>query len=65
MDGFQTEVKRVLCKNFEEMVEATEEVRESGLRLLRPGQRVQLRMDGDRVSALTILTLVLPDDTSA
>jgi hypothetical protein len=35
MEGFQTEVKRVLGKNFEEMVEATEEVSESGLRILR------------------------------
>ncbi|HEY2415699.1 MAG TPA: hypothetical protein VGI40_25900 [Pirellulaceae bacterium] len=35
MDGFQEEVKRVLGKNFEEMVEATEEVSESGLRILR------------------------------
>jgi hypothetical protein len=35
MDGFQEEVKRVLGKNFEEMVEATEEVNESGLRVLR------------------------------
>lgn len=37
----------------------------SGLRLLRAGQRVQIRMDGERVSALTIVTLALPDDTSA
>jgi hypothetical protein len=35
MEGFQTEVKRVLGKNFEEMVEATEEISESGLRILR------------------------------
>jgi hypothetical protein len=35
MEGFQEDVKRVLGKNFEEMIEATEEVSESGLRALR------------------------------
>jgi hypothetical protein len=35
MDGFQEDVKRVLGKNFEEMIEATEETTESGLRVLR------------------------------
>jgi hypothetical protein len=35
MDGFQEEVKRVLGKNFEEMVEATEETGDNGLRVLR------------------------------
>jgi len=35
MEGFQQDVKRVLGKNFEEMIEATEEVGENGLRLLR------------------------------
>lgn len=34
----------------------------SGLRLLRPGQRVKFRQDaGGRVKALTILTLPDPD----
>lgn len=32
----------------------------SGLRLLRPGQRVALRVDGDRVVALTLATFALP-----
>ncbi len=34
----------------------------SGLRLLRPGQRVQFRADGDppRITALTLLTFPLP-----
>ena len=34
----------------------------SGLRLLRPGQRVQLRYGGDppRITALTLLTFPLP-----
>lgn len=32
----------------------------SGLRLLRPGQRVALRADGTRVLALTLATLPLP-----
>ena len=34
----------------------------SGLRLLRPGQRVQFRCDGDppRITALTLLTFPLP-----
>ena len=34
----------------------------SGLRLLRPGQRVQFRCDGDppRITALTLPTLPLP-----
>jgi hypothetical protein len=34
----------------------------SGLRLLRPGQRVQLRCDGDppRITALTLPTFPLP-----
>ena len=34
----------------------------SGLRLLRPGQRVQLRCDGDppHITALTLATLPLP-----
>jgi hypothetical protein len=35
MEGFQAEVKRVLGKNFEEMIEATEETSENGLRILR------------------------------
>ena len=35
MEGFQQDVKRVLGRNFEEMVEATEEVGENGLRALR------------------------------
>jgi hypothetical protein len=35
MEGFQADIKRVLGKNFEEMVEATEEVGENGLRALR------------------------------
>jgi hypothetical protein len=35
MEGFQQDVKRVLGNNFEEMVEATEETTESGLRVLR------------------------------
>jgi cold shock CspA family protein len=34
----------------------------SGLRLLRPGQRIQFRTDGDppRITALTLPTLPLP-----
>jgi 2-phospho-L-lactate/phosphoenolpyruvate guanylyltransferase len=32
-----------------------------GLRLLRIGQRVRMRMDGDRVVALTLVTLPLPE----
>ena len=32
----------------------------SGLRLLRPGQRVGLRVDGQRVVALNLATLPLP-----
>ena len=34
----------------------------SGLRLLRPGQRVQFRADGDppQITALTLLTFPLP-----
>ena len=34
----------------------------SGLRLLRPGQRIQFRWDGDppRITALTLLTFPLP-----
>lgn len=32
----------------------------SGLRLLRPGQRVRLRRDGDHVTALTLATFPLP-----
>ena len=34
----------------------------SGLRLLRPGQRIQFRADGDppRITALTLLTFPLP-----
>ena len=35
MAGFQDDVKRVLGNNFEEIVEATEETTESGLRVLR------------------------------
>src|SRR5205085_5013525 len=35
MEGFQEDVKRVLGKNFEEMIEATEEIGENGLRTLR------------------------------
>jgi len=35
MEGFQEDVKRVLGKNFEEMVEATEEVGDNALRVLR------------------------------
>ena len=35
MAGFQEDVKRVLGKNFEEMVEATEEVGDNALRVLR------------------------------
>jgi hypothetical protein len=35
MEGFQNDVKRVLGKNFEEMIEATEETGENGLRVLR------------------------------
>ena len=35
MEGFQEDVKRVLGKNFEEMVEATEETGDNGLRVLR------------------------------
>jgi hypothetical protein len=35
MAGFQEDVKRVLGKNFEEMVEATEETGDNGLRVLR------------------------------
>src|SRR5439155_5456927 len=35
MEGFQADVKRVLGKNFQEMIEATEEVGENGLRALR------------------------------
>lgn len=31
-----------------------------GLRLLRPGQRVALRAEGDRIVALTLATLPLP-----
>lgn len=31
-----------------------------GLRLLRPGQRVALRAEGDRVLTLTLATLPLP-----
>lgn len=34
----------------------------SGLRLLRPGQRIQFDADGDRVTALTIITLARPAD---
>jgi hypothetical protein len=32
----------------------------SGLRLLRPGQRVRLQLDDGAVSSLTILTLDVP-----
>ena len=32
----------------------------SGLRLLRPGQRVRLELDDGDVSSLTILTLDVP-----
>jgi hypothetical protein len=35
IEGFQTDVKRVLGKNFEDIIEATEEVGENGLRALR------------------------------
>jgi hypothetical protein len=35
MEAFQDDVKRVLGKNFEEMVEATEETGDNGLRVLR------------------------------
>jgi hypothetical protein len=35
MEGFQDDVKRVLGKNFEEMVEATEESGDNGLHVLR------------------------------
>jgi len=35
MDGFQDDVKRVLGDNFEEIVEATEETGDNGLRVLR------------------------------
>ena len=34
----------------------------SGLRLLRPGQRVRIEVDGDEVTALTIATLPMPDN---
>jgi hypothetical protein len=35
MEGFQNDVKRVLGKNFEEMIEATEDTGENSLRALR------------------------------
>lgn len=35
MEGFQDDVKRVLAKNFDEMVEATEDAGDNGLRVLR------------------------------
>ncbi len=35
----------------------------SGLRILRPGQRVRLEMDGADIVALTIHTLSFPRDT--
>lgn len=35
LEGFQQDVKRVLGKNFEEIVEASEETSDNGLRLLR------------------------------
>src|SRR5262249_21802720 len=35
LEGFQEDVKRVLGKNFEEIVETSEETSDSGLRLLR------------------------------
>jgi hypothetical protein len=35
LEGFQEDVKRVLGKNFEEIVEASEETGDNGLRLLR------------------------------
>lgn len=35
MEGFQADVKRVLGKNFEEIVEASEETADGGLRMLR------------------------------
>ena len=35
MDGFQGDVKRVLGKNFEEIVEASEDAGDNGLRVLR------------------------------
>lgn len=34
----------------------------SGLRLLRPGQRVRFDVDGDHITALTILTLAPPSN---
>jgi cold shock CspA family protein len=34
----------------------------SGLRLLRPGQRVRFEVEGDRILALTILTLPPPSN---
>ena len=35
MEGFQEDVKRVLGNNFEEVVEASEETGDNGLRVLR------------------------------
>ncbi len=32
----------------------------SGLRFLRPGQRVRLEMDGDQITSITIITLTGP-----
>jgi hypothetical protein len=39
----------------------------SGLRLLRPGQRIQFRADGDppRITALTLATFPLPAEGSS
>lgn len=36
----------------------------SGLRLVRPGQRVRVRMAGGRLTAVTLATFELPDDDS-
>jgi hypothetical protein len=37
-------------------------LRGSGLRLLRPGQRVRIRRDAGPISAITLATFPLPDE---
>jgi len=65
MEGFQEEVKRVLGKNFEEMIEATEETGENGLRVLRlvvagkvgelPIQWTYYHLDGDQARRASLV----------
>ena len=47
---------RVLLDDGVELAFPAEALAGTGLRLLRPGQRVRLTLDGDAVRALQILT---------